>query len=373
MQAAPQLEANVKTILVDLLFYTGTRGGMESYVREVYSRAPAFSSELRFIGLASKELAEMGAPWFPGELIDSGISSRSSLRWALGELFLTARMASRLDADAIHCPANIGPAISRVPVVLTIQDLLSYRHPEYFTPFSGSILRKLIRAASRNAQRILTISSGSAGDINFFLKIPRPNITVVPLAGSSKSDSSRPLAKREGQEDIILSGGNRLPHKNFENLIKAIALIPEDGRPRLVITGGSAPDPLQKLVDELKMAAWVDLHGWISTSELDELYSTAKIYVFPTRFEGFGLPILESMSKGCPVICSDIPVLRDVAGEAATFVDTLSPPALAQEIQNLLADSSRLKKAQEKGFAQAQKFSWESTSEATVRVLLEVK
>lgn len=361
---------DVKTILVDLLFYTGTRGGMESYVREVYSRVREFSPDLTFVGLASSELAAVGAPWFPGELIDSGISSHNAARWALGEITAPSRVASRIHADMIHSPANIGPIFSRVPVVLTIQDVLSFRHPEFVPRISGIFLRWLIRAAARNAHRILTISSGSAADISFFLKIPRDEITVIPLAGSTPVDPSPGQPQVASDRRMILSGGNRLPHKNFESLVRALALIPEGIRPRLVITGGSRPDPLLPLVHELEMENWVDLRGWVTATELAELYSEATVYVFPTRFEGFGLPVLEAMARGCPVICSDIPVLRDVGGDAAIFVDTRDPAALAQEITSVLASTTLQEQARSRGYIQAQKFSWEKTASKTVEIFL---
>ena len=362
----------MKTVLVDLLFYTGTRGGMESYVRQVYSRTSAVMDEVTFVGLASKELAAIGAPWFPGRLIDSGISSGNATRWALGEIFVTARVASRVKASLIHSPANIGPIFSRVPVILTIQDILSYRHPEYFSAVSGAILRWLIRAAAKNARRVLTISSGSATDISAYLKISPANVTIIPLAGSSSKDPAPAITdSRAAYPPMILSGGNRLPHKNFENLVRALAIIPRDRRPRLVITGGSTPDPLQLLVEALDLGEWVDLRGWIPADELADLYAEATVYVFPTQFEGFGLPVIEAMARGCPVICSDIPVLRDVAGDAAIFVDTLDPTALSAEIMALLTDPKRLSETRTKGISQAKKFSWEQTAQKTMQVFLE--
>ena len=376
----------MKTVLTDLLFYTGTRGGMESYVREVYSRLPRDFSDLKFVALVSKELAQTGAPWFPGEIIDSGISSRSSARWAIAEMSLPARVASRIRADVIHSPANIGPIYSRVPVVLTIQDLLSFRHPEFIPGFPGAVLRRLIRAASKNARRIVTISAASRLDIVTFLGVPSRDITVIPLAGSGarenaanvfatksadSADAAATVSTKESRH-VILSGGNRLPHKNFEVLIRALALIPEEVRPTLVITGGPPNDPLAPLVEELGLENWVDLRGWVTAQELSELYAMATAYVFPTRFEGFGLPVLEAMARGCPVICSDIPVLHEVGGDAAIFVDTTVPASLASNISALLADPIWQDQARLRGHERARMFSWDSTAAETLKVFREI-
>jgi glycosyltransferase involved in cell wall biosynthesis len=354
------------TVLTDLLFYTGTRGGMESYVREVYSRIQEYSPETRFVGLASSELARAGATWFPGELIDSGVSSTSSARWALAEIYLPGRVASRLKADVIHSPANIGPIFSRTPVVLTIQDVLSFRHPEFVPGLTGAGLRWLIREASRRARRILTISAASAADITTFLQVSAQKITIIPLAGSGVSTSTHLQAS--GERPMVLSGGNRLPHKNFESLVRAMALIPEDHRPLLVITGGPVNDPLLPLVRELNLEEWVDLRSWVAAEELTELYAAATAYVFPTRFEGFGLPVVEAMARGCPVMCSDIPVLHEVGGDAALFVDTLNLADFAQQISSLLADPRQLAQLREKGRERAATFSWDRTAAQTAQV-----
>ena len=99
----------MKRVLVDLLFYTGTKGGMESYVREVYSRLSPDDPELEYVALASSELAATDTSWFPGRVVDSGISGEDRVAWARGELFSLGGAARRHGADLVHCPANFGP------------------------------------------------------------------------------------------------------------------------------------------------------------------------------------------------------------------------------------------------------------------------
>ncbi|MBC7442628.1 MAG: hypothetical protein H7311_08930, partial [Ramlibacter sp.] len=110
-------------VLVDLLFFTGRKGGMESYVREVYGRIDPNSDGLEFVGLASSELAGSDTSWFPGEIVDSGISGENRVAWARGELFSVARAARRLRAHPVHCPAHLGPAWSGGPVVVAVHGL----------------------------------------------------------------------------------------------------------------------------------------------------------------------------------------------------------------------------------------------------------
>ena len=227
-------------ILVDLLFFTGKKGGMESYVREVYSRMPRESAEVRFIALASSELAAGDTSWFPGDVIDSGISGENRVAWARGELFSVAGFAHRRRAALIHCPANLGPLYSRIPVVLTIHDLLPFRHPEYVPGAYSLILRTLIRLGARTARRVLTISVASRTDIRRYLRINRTPVDVIPLAGETSGTAL--VSSQNRRTDQLLAVGNRMPHKNFSTLLAALALLPEQTRPRVVITGSHGAD-----------------------------------------------------------------------------------------------------------------------------------
>ncbi|MDH6235951.1 glycosyltransferase family 1 protein [Cryobacterium sp. CG_9.6] len=351
-------------ILVDLLFFTGTKGGMESYVREIYRRITPGADGLTYVGLASSELAATDTSWFPGEIIDSGISGEDRIQWALGELFRVAGFARRTGAQLIHCPANLGPAWSRVPVVLTVHDLLPFRHPEYVPGAYSHVLRAMIRLAARTARRVLTPSAASRDDIVRFLRTPPERVDVVPLAGEVRSGASgRAIVRRPDQ---LLAVGNRMPHKNFETLLDALALIPPATRPHLVITGSHGADPLAPVVARLGLQASVSLRGWLSTAELETLYAESTLFVFPTSFEGFGLPVLEAMALGCPVLCADIPVLREIAGNAATYVHASSAAELATAITHLLHSPELLAERGAAGTKQAQLFSWERSAHGTV-------
>ncbi|WP_166789057.1 glycosyltransferase family 1 protein [Cryobacterium sp. TMT1-21] len=360
-------------VLVDLLFFTGRKGGMESYVREVYSRIEPGADGIEFVGLASSELAVAGAPWFPGEIVDSGISGENRIAWARGELFSVGRAARRQRADLVHCPANLGPAWSRVPVVLTVHDLLPFRHPEYVPGAYSRILRTMIRVAAHGARRVLTVSVASADDIVHYLRVPPARIDVVPLAGQdADADSGTAAAPLPRLPRRLLAVGNRMPHKNFPLLLEALALVPVESRPHLVVTGSHGDDPLAPVVARLGLAPWVTLRGWLSAEELDRLYAESSLIVFPTLFEGFGLPVLEAMSRGCPVVCSDIPVLHEVAGEAAVYVAPQDAEALAATLSGLLDDPAELARMSERGRDRARTFSWGRTARDTVASLQRV-
>ncbi|TFD29408.1 glycosyltransferase family 4 protein [Cryobacterium cryoconiti] len=357
----------MRRVLVDLLFFTGRKGGMESYVREVYGRIEPEADGLEFVGLASSELAGMDTSWFPGEIVDSGISGEDRITWARGELFSVAQAARRLRADLVHCPANLGPVWSRVPVVLTVHDLLPFRHPEYVPGAYSHVLRTMIRVAARGARRVLTVSVASADDIVRYLKVPVGRVDVVPLAGQDADVPASPHAEPLPRlPRHVLAVGNRMPHKNFPLLLQALALVPAESRPHLTVTGSHGDDPLAPVVAGLGLEAWVSLRGWLSSEELDRLYAESSLIVFPTLFEGFGLPVLEAMSRGCPVVCSDIPVLHEVAGDAAVYVAPQDAAALAATMAGLLDDPAELARLSAQGRDRARTFSWARTARHTV-------
>ncbi|PRY68911.1 glycosyltransferase involved in cell wall biosynthesis [Glaciihabitans tibetensis] len=354
-------------ILVDLLFYTGTKGGMESYVRRIYSEMRAFIPGAEFVGLASTELTALGAPWFPGELINSGVSGENRMSWAWGELTAVGRAAERIGADVVHCPANLGPRRSTVPVVVTTHDMLPFRHPEYVPGPYAPVLRVLMKTVARRAARIVTISAASAADIARYVPTAANRIDVVPLAGSG----GRPAAHLPGaHSNVLLALGNRLPHKNFDGLLRAIALIPTAERPHLVVTGSHSDDPLTTLVDELGLADSVTLKGWVDDAELEALYSSAAAALVPSFFEGFGLPVLDAMCRDLPVLCSDIAPLREVAGDAALYFDPRSPQSMADAITRALGNRALLASLRVAGRERAAQFSWTRTAELTAQSLL---
>jgi glycosyltransferase involved in cell wall biosynthesis len=351
-------------VLVDLLFYSGTRGGTETYVREIYSRLG--NSDIEFVAYSSSEFAAGENSWFPGTVIDSGISGLNRLAWARGELTSVDRAARAHRADLIHCPANLGPIRSTVPVLLTLHDMLAFRHPEWVpTRATGWFLRWMIARAARNARRIVTVSAAAATDIHEVLGVPGDRIAVVPNAASAGHGADGV----QRRPDLLFSPGNRMPHKGMATLVAAVSLIPESVRPFLAVTASQPSDPLRAQAARLGVIDRMIFNGWLSRPELDRLYAEATLLVLPTEFEGFGLPVLEAMANGTPVICSDLPVLREVGGDAAVYVETGSAAAMAAAIERLLADPVARAELAEAGLARSALFSWDISAVAVEREL----
>ncbi|MCP3422542.1 glycosyltransferase family 4 protein [Nocardioides pinisoli] len=353
-------------VLVDMLSYTGTKGGMETYTRELYGHLGRMETGLDFVALASLEGARLDLSWFPGEVIASRISGENRFIWAFGELVSSSWVASRRKADLVHSPATLGPMWTSMPTVITIHDMLYWSHPELMTtPLYTRPVMWMEQRGAANAAHVITDSQVSAAEIVKYLDFPRDRLHVVPLAAGQPVDR---VAVDGRTENLILASGQRRPHKNWDRLIRALALVEQDVRPRLVITGGRGEDPLAPVVAEAGLADWVELRGWVADDELADLRSRARAMAFPTLAEGFGLPILEAMAEGLPVLASDLPVLREVGGDAAVWFDPLDLESIASAIRLAATRPDELSVMAAAGLERSRSFSWERVARETLEV-----
>ncbi|MDJ0324905.1 glycosyltransferase family 1 protein [Cryobacterium sp. PH31-AA6] len=353
-------------VLVDLLSYTGTKGGMETYARELYRAIGKADTEFEFVGLASKEGFKLDQSWFPGEVIDSGISGENRFLWAFGELIMVTSWAKRIGADLIHSPATLGTMRRAVPSVITMHDMLYWSRPDLMSTgmYTGPV-KWMERRGSKAATRILTISDVSRDEILTYLKVDPSRLDVVPLSGTASPSADRSKHEPHAQ-GMLLATGNRRPHKNWAGLIRALPFVNEEIRPRVVITGSHGHDPLLAIVEELDLQEWVELKSWVSTEELEELYSHATAMVMPSFCDGFSLPALEAMMAGVPVLLSDIPVYREVAQDAALYFEPTDPESIARTITQALTDHELMNALVARGHERAKVFSWEKTANGTL-------
>jgi glycosyltransferase involved in cell wall biosynthesis len=255
-----------------------------------------------------------------------------------------------------------------MPTVLTIHDMLYWSHPEFMvTPFYTRPVMWMERRGAANATRIITDSQVSADEIVRFLDYPRERLHVVPLAATSHRYADTLVRDRE---NLLIASGQRRRYKNWDGLIRALVLVDEAVRPRLVVTGSSDPatDPLLPVIADAGLHDWVEVRGWVGEQELTDLYRRARALVMPTLCEGFGLPVLEAMASGLPVLASDIPVLREVGGDAALWFDPYDPASIAESMTVAATQPERLEALAELGMGQAARFSWRRTADETLAV-----
>ena len=327
-------------VIVNLLQSTGTKGGIEVYARELYGKLASLPAEFDYVALASRELAASGADWFPGEVVDSGISGENRLTWARGELFAVSAFADQRRADLIHGPAMFGPLRSRARVVISMHDVLYFSHPQLMqTKLYTGPVKWMERRGVANASRIITISEYSARGIERYLRVPRASIDVIPLAGRTSVHGE---ARSGGRRDsLFLAIGQRSPYKDFETVVRAWALIPEAERPQLVVTGSHGHDPLIPVVAELDLQNHVTLREWVSTEELASYYADATALIDSTLASGFSLPTVEAMGQGLPVILADSEIFREVGADAAAYFAGGDPASLAATVRRFRAGHCR--------------------------------
>jgi glycosyltransferase involved in cell wall biosynthesis len=232
----------------------------------------------------------------------------------------------------------------------------------------------LVPLSVKRATRVIAVSQSTSHDLVQYLRVPADRIDVVPNGVGTPPDVE-PLPEPElrerlgaGARPIVLCTSAKRPHKNLIRLLEALASIPAERRPLTVLTGYPTQheDELRERAAKLGVADDVRILGWVPQAELEALYRAATGLVFPSLYEGFGLPVLEAMARGLPVASSNRSSLPEVAGDAALLFDPEDTSAMAAAIERLLSDPEERERLAQAGRAQAARFTWRACAEATV-------
>jgi glycosyltransferase involved in cell wall biosynthesis len=363
---------------INLIFLVpGETGGMEVVARELIpallEQAPA---GMRFTAFVNREAAAAGdGPG--GELLPSvtvPINARERVQWVLGEQTLLPAMAARAGVELMHSLASTAPLWGRFRRVVTVHDLIYARFPETHAGIRDKGMRVLVPGAVRRSHRVIADSNSTREDLIELLGLAPERIDVVPL-GLGSRQREQPLPERDvrarlelGEREVVLSLSAKRPHKNLLALIGALARLEPERRPVLVIPGypTAYESELRARAGALGVAGDVRFPAWLSSTELEGLWSIARAFVFPSLYEGFGLPVLEAMARGVPVACSNASSLPEVAGEAALLFDPHDQAAIASAISRLLGDETLRARLQARGAARARQFTWERTARLTL-------
>jgi glycosyltransferase involved in cell wall biosynthesis len=357
-------------VALNLVFLVpGETGGMETYARELVPRLAA-TEGLTVTSLVNREAAGED---FGSEQLVVPVRARRRVEWVRGEQQHVPRMAEQAGADILHSLASTAPLHGRVRRVTTIHDLNYKLVPETHFGVRGLGMRVLVPAAARRSHRIIVDAASTKADLVEHLSTPAEKVDVVPLAAAAPriapADEAQLRARLHlGARPVVLSASAKRPHKNLARLLQALARIPPARRPVLVVPGYPTPyeDELRALAAGLGARDDVVFPEWVDAGELEGLYALAAAVVFPSLYEGFGLPVLEAMVRGVPVACSNRSSLPEVAGEAALLFDPEDVAAIAGAIERLLSDRELADRLARAGREQAARFSWERTAEQTV-------
>jgi glycosyltransferase involved in cell wall biosynthesis len=288
----------------------------------------------------------------------------------------------REGADLLHALGFVSPIAWRGRTVVTVYDLSFLRFPEVYNRANRVYLGTFTPPSLRRADRVITISEDARRDVIELCGVAPERVTPILLAADERfrpapSAAIEAFRARQGLPDrFVLYQGTLQPRKNVETLVRAYALLRSQGSDdhRLVLAGprGWQYEPIFELIRQLGLAGSVTFPGFVPDDELALWYSSATVFAFPSRYEGFGLPLLEAMACGTPVVSSNASSLPEVVGDAGLLIDPSDVEGLASALRRLLEDESLRQALSAAGRERARSFSWRRTASETVQVYREV-
>lgn len=361
---------------VDQLFYPAP-GGIGTYIRELVPALLDADPGLEVTLFHSSFLASPNLGWrlaqLPVERLPGSIR-RLYPGWnLLGRPDLPSSLRG---LDLLHAPspAAIPPTGERQRLVVTVHDLAFRVYPSLF-PVSWRVLFRVgTRRAVRRADAIIAVSQSTADDLVRYARADPARIHVVPLAASTPPtdvDPDEALERMRIRRPYLLFVGTLEPRKNLVRLVRAYRrAAARAGLPhRLVLAGPLGWRPRQLLREiAVEGPGEILLTGKRSPDELDALYRGAAAFLYPSLYEGFGLPVLEAMAHGLPCVISTVSSLPEVAGDAALTVEPRSVAGLAAAIERVLTDTTEAARLSAAATARAAQFSWEQTARMTLKV-----
>lgn len=362
-----------------LRFEPGKTLGSEVYLRSLLKALAKIKNDEQVFIAATENGAKWGseiAPeftWLPQKM------SGSIIVRIISETGKTENLAEENRADVIFFPFNIMPKV-KIPSLLMVHDLVNEFYGQKFPlyrPVYYQTVKRLVRKSIKRADHILTISQTIAGELAES-KLLRNNqkIFVAPLSSQAISvEKKRPGNLQAKNKKLILQTGDHLPHKNHIIGLQAMSVLSKTypalfEKIHLVLTGGAVRDKkLKKYVSENNLEKNVSFLGKVSDEELEWLMQESDVICFPTLYEGFGLGIIEAQLREKRVLASDIPVLREVSGNKASFFEAGNYKQLAEEIKRLLEQKDGNNYVIKEALANAQAWNWEDHAQKVLEVL----
>ena len=338
-----------------LYLIPGGVGGTEIYLRNLLKALAQVDSVNEYFVFTNRETSSDLVPSRPNftqlkQLIPARVRPLRIL-WEQTALPVAVR---RYRIDVMFNPGFTCPLWRECPNVTVFHDLQHKRHPEYFRWFDLPFWKMLLWGAARRSDGIISVSEATRKDLQSYYGV---NSTVIHHGVEAEFFE---IAKQRAPADYLLCVSTLHPHKNLERLLRVHGQTPE--LPNLVLTGlkGFAADQIEKLANSR-----VRVTGWVPRAELLELFRHARGFIYPSTFEGFGMPVLEAMAAGVPLACSDIPPLREIADGCAIFFDPLVDEQLKDALLTLIRYGSPVESARQR----AGLSSWEACAQSSLACL----
>ncbi len=342
--------------------------GIGTYVRNLLHELARQDDDCEYVLLSAAEdvdlLRALGPRFQP-------VVERSG-KYSLREQLSLPVTLARARVDLYHSPHYVVPRLPVGRFIVTIHDCIHLRFPQYLPSRAALYYAKaMMSSAARRAERVLTVSQASKEDILHYLHIPAEKVEVVynaldaRFAAPPDEDAIRRVRERfllDGP--FLLYTGNIKPHKNVDRVIEAFSLLRQSSSEadlKLLIIGDeiSKYPNLRRLVHRHQLHQHVRFLGFVPDATLSALYRLAAVFVFPSLYEGFGLPTLEAMAAGTPVVTSNVSSLPEVVGDAALLVDPMDPAAIAAAVRRVLHEPALRAELVQRGRERVKAFSWE--------------
>ena len=338
----------------------GETGGMEVAARSLIPALRDAAPGVDFVAFVNREAA---GDDFGVEQRVVPVNATNRVQWVRGEQQLLPRLAR--DRDLVHSLGSTAPATGRFTRVTTINDLNYKIVPEAHFGVRALGMRVLVPLAVRRSHRLIAISEATKRDLVEHLGVSPDKVDAVPLAYDPPTATPTPEAELRARYDlgdrpVLLSLSAKRPHKNLGALLDALARIPAERRPLPVLPGYPTPHEAELREQAERLGVEARFPAWTSAEDIEGLFALSDVFVFPSLYEGFGLPVLEAMARGVPVATSDRASLPEVAGDAALLFDPADPSAIAAAIERLLADPAPWVAA---GHERVKHFTWARTAE----------
>jgi glycosyltransferase involved in cell wall biosynthesis len=340
--------------------------GIGTYIRNLLRHLARIEQDAEFVVLCRPE----DTPALQGLGRNFRAVPERAGNYSLSEQLRIPLALRRERVDLFHAPHYVLPPLVWCRSVVTIHDCIHLMFPQYLpNRFALGYARTSLALASRRATRVLTVSESSKRDIIRFFDTPPEKVDVIYNAYDERfalepreDDVVRVRERYQLQDPFVLYAGNVKPHKNLERLIEAFQIVRSRGfdHLKLVLTGDeiSRYAALRRAVHRHQLYKYVRFLGFVPEDTLAVMYRLAAVFVFPSLYEGFGLPPLEAMASGTPVVTSNASSLPEVAGDAALLVDPYDPEAIADGVVRVLTDADLRAELRRKGLARARQFSW---------------
>ncbi|HXH05062.1 MAG TPA: glycosyltransferase family 1 protein [Vicinamibacterales bacterium] len=353
-------------VAIDGRELTGRPTGVGRYLAELLRHWEARADRAaRQLALLIPGDAGLAAP-VPDGVEIRRIARGGGTRW---EQFPLARALREGAFDVFFAPAYSAPLAHRVPIVLAVHDVSFIAHPEWFSWREGLRRRLVTRLSAARARIVLTFSAFSAAEIRRLLGVDPARLRVIPHGVDRRPADAVP------KEPLVLFAGSLLARRRIPDLLRAFAEVaPKVPGARLVIAGENRTWPREDpaaLARALGIAGLVHFAEYVSDDELARLYGRARVFVFVSEYEGFGLTPLEAMAAGAAVVAADTPVAREIYGPAAWLVPPGDVPALASAIERLLVDEVRRGELLAHAPAVLARYSWDRAAGETMAALEE--